>query len=178
MDVEERLLQILDRVNDWLKFAEAKNLGVLAFSGATITAIMSFLGSSFKIHQEWKIGFFVGIGFLSVACLVAVWSFIPKVRWKAGEYGPVSNEDNLFFYGDLCKYKPEILVQNIVEFYYVDQVTNPLGRVHKDIASQIIINSQITMDKFKNFKFAAWLVLAGLVSIIIVPAIIKTYIGG
>lgn len=63
-DIGSELLFIWDRVNDWLKFGETKNTGILIFSGATIAALMSVLGSSLKITIEQKIGIYTDIGFL------------------------------------------------------------------------------------------------------------------
>jgi len=46
MDLTTKLISIFQIVNDWLKFAEAKNAVLLAFSGAEITAIITYLSTS------------------------------------------------------------------------------------------------------------------------------------
>jgi hypothetical protein len=96
-DMENKLLSIRDKVNDWLKFTEAKNAGILVFSGAAIAALLGFLGSSFKFQSEWKIGFLTGVTFLSISCLLAIWSFIPKTKIVFRNYGQPADDDNLFF---------------------------------------------------------------------------------
>jgi hypothetical protein len=176
-DIESKLLSIWDRVNDWLKFAEAKNAGILVFSGSTIAALLSFLGSSRKIQLEWRIGIYTGIAFLSIACLMAIWSFIPKTKIIFKNFGQPSDTDNLYFYRHLCKYNPQQLVETISRLYY-DNDPQAVTRNNKDIAAQIVINSCIAMEKYQIFKIAAWIVLIGLLSIVIVPGIIMVYKGG
>jgi hypothetical protein len=176
VDIEAKLLDNLNRVSDWLKYAETKNTGILAFSAAVIAAIMGFLGSSFKIQPEWRIGLFTGACFLAVACLLAVWSFIPKTKIFFKDRGAPAETDNLYFYGHLCKYNPQQLVETMARLYY-DNNQSLMTRNNIDIATQIVVNSGIAMDKYQIFKLAAWIVLIGLLSIVIVPGVIFIYGG-
>ena len=176
-DIEKKLESILVNVNDWLKFAETKNAGILVFAGAAIATMMSFLGSSYDIQHEWKIGLFTGITFLSVACLLAVWSFIPRTKIVFRSFGKPSDTDNLQFYGHLCKYNPCLLVEKISKEYYENDL-NLVSKNYRDIATQIVVNSGIAMDKYIIFKIAAWVLFIGLLSVVIVPAVIILYTGG
>jgi hypothetical protein len=45
-EFSEKLTRIFLLVNDWLKYAEAKNALMLAFSGAGITATVTYLSAS------------------------------------------------------------------------------------------------------------------------------------
>lgn len=171
MDIEEKLLDTFNRVNEWLRYAEQKNTGILAFSAAAFAAIIGFLGSSFKITPEWRTGLFMGAGLLAVACLLAILSFIPKMKIIFKDRGAPADTDNLYFYGHLCKYNGEQLVETMARLYYNNDL-NLVTRSNIDIATQIAINSGIAVDKYNIFTVSAWIVLASLLSIIIVPTII------
>lgn len=171
-DIEAKLQSIFTNVNDWLKYAEAKNAGILVFSGAAIAAIMGFLGSSFKIEPEWKIGLFTCVGFLSITCIITLWSFIPKNKIKYKNRGIPSREDNLYFYGHLCKYNPQELIRALSLIYYNNDSQELINRRNIDLAAQIIMNSGITMDKNQMFKLAARIALIGLLSIVAIPVIV------
>ncbi|REE81587.1 hypothetical protein A8990_118113 [Paenibacillus taihuensis] len=161
---EEKLLCISDKVNDWLKFAEAKNGALLVFSGAAITAILSFLGSSYHILPNWKTGLCAGIVLLSISCLLSILSFIPRTKIFFKHRGAPVDTDNFYFYGNLSKYSPQQLIKAISNHYYDDN-NNELTRSNIDLAAQIVINSGIAVDKFHFFKVSVWVVLASLVSI-------------
>lgn len=175
-DIEEKLLFILNIVNDWLKYAEAKNTGILAFSATAVAAIFGFLGSSFQMLPVWRIGLFTGAGFLTCSSLLAVWSFIPKTEINYKCYGTPVNSDNLYFYGHLCKYQPQMLVEALSRLYYNDEA-DLVTRSNIDIAAQIITNSGIAMNKYNIFKKATWLVFIGLLSIIILPGLLIIFEG-
>ncbi|MBD2527699.1 hypothetical protein [Nostoc sp. FACHB-133] len=51
-EVSSKLLEIFKNINEWLKFAEAKNGILLAFSGAALTYCQCFLNGSTNRWQE------------------------------------------------------------------------------------------------------------------------------
>ncbi|MFM6153624.1 MAG: hypothetical protein ACKPE3_11590, partial [Sphaerospermopsis kisseleviana] len=55
-DVSSKLMAIFQNVNEWLKFAEAKNGILLAFSGAAITASITILSTAQNLPNSLKIG--------------------------------------------------------------------------------------------------------------------------
>lgn len=169
-DMETNLLAVLVIVNDWLKFAEAKNAGLLVFAGAGIAGILSFLGSAAtEIPMRWKVGLFSCVVFLSVCCLITLFSFMPRTKLEkelSSRRGVRKDTDNLYYYGDLLKYTAEELLDSISRLYYRETLgTLPITKSHADIAAQVVVNSQITMRKYVIFKVALISAILSLLSI-------------
>ncbi|OMF34599.1 hypothetical protein BK133_12460 [Paenibacillus sp. FSL H8-0548] len=108
-NMEDKLFYISNKVADCLKFAEAKNGATLNFSGRAIAAIMSFLGSSYKIPSNCKTVLCLGMILLSISCYMTMPSFIPKTNIFFKNSGTPTNTGNLYFYGNLSKYSPHQL---------------------------------------------------------------------
>lgn len=174
--VELRLSRTLSLVNEWLRFAEAKN-------GAIVAAAF---GVAFGITQLIPKGFFAEIGwpqlyviaflsqlFLSVC--MGVTSFLPvtDIR-KLLPSGEKSETDNLLFFGDLMKYSPDALLAEVQE-RQLPEAVDGASRIDRDFAEQIIINARITSWKFICSKWAIRLFLSALLTpILVVPGIALT----
>jgi hypothetical protein len=146
-EVEQRLLSILGMVNDWLKFAETKNAGLVG------------LGSA----DDWVLSVGLGIAAVtvSISVLVGLASFLPRTsvaRHLTRETGQPGEGDNLYFYGYLAKYAPPALVEAIARDYAQTGYTDVVHvRSRGDLAAQIIITSRITLAKLQLFGVATWL---------------------
>lgn len=155
--LEERLLALLAMVNDWLKFAEAKNGGILALASAAAAVSVPQLAEA-DVSTGAKIVF----GFAE-ACLVAsaassLASFVPIInldKWLSSPLPVPSGNDNLYFFGHLARYDPAALVDAVARRYIL--ATDPIprrGESHEDIGGQIVANARITLWKLKLFSFA------------------------
>jgi len=69
-DISTKLLAIFQNVNDWLKFAEAKNGVLLAFSGAAITATVTLLATAEKFPNSLRIGLLITTILLCICSLI------------------------------------------------------------------------------------------------------------
>lgn len=69
-EVSSKLIEIFQNVNEWLKFAEAKNGILLAFSIAGITATLSVLSTAQNIPNSLKIGLLLTTIFLAISALI------------------------------------------------------------------------------------------------------------
>jgi hypothetical protein len=164
-DLEARLIVILGMVNDWLKFAEAKNAVLVALSGAATGGILSYLSSNADVAASLVVGLVAAQLVLLLSLLVALVSFFPQTdlaRWLTRNDEPTDESDNLYFYGHLAKYAPHDLVERIASLYVgTGQCPVPPYRSHLDLASQIVINSRIAAAKLRLFAIAtALLVIA------------------
>jgi len=70
--------------------------------------------------------------------------------------------DNILYFGDIAKYSP---------LAYLNKLSSHLGLSNieftgyqKDLASQIVTNSAISLRKYNHFKIAIWLTLSAVVS--------------
>jgi hypothetical protein len=157
-EVEQRLLSILAMVNDWLKFAETKNAGLVGLGSAGVAVVGSFLGQA---HDRVLI---VGLGIaavlVSISVLVGLVSFFPRTglaRHLTHEVGAPSAADNLYYYGHLARYAPVALVEAIARDYAQTGHTDVVhARSREDLAAQIIVNSRITLAKLQLFAIATW----------------------
>ena len=75
-----KLIAIFQNVNDWLKFAEAKNAALLAFSGTAMTAMLTVLVTAQYLPNALKIGLLIAVGLLNICTLLCAVSFLPKVN--------------------------------------------------------------------------------------------------
>lgn len=173
---ETKLIFILSNVNDWLKFAEAKNAGLLVFSAGCIVGLLSYTASSPNLSTAWKTGIFSSIFFLILASLFCILSFLPKINrievllWQ--QEVSCSDDDNFLYYGDLSKYTCEELLDAITRKYYQDErYLASSVKFHLDIADQIIINSKIALRKYNLFSLALYSTVISVFSSFILSAI-------
>src|SRR6267142_133948 len=75
--VESILKDLASKLDEALRFAEAKNGVLLALAGAGAVAILTFMSPG-EVPWPWTAGLWVAVGFLALASLVALLSFIPR----------------------------------------------------------------------------------------------------
>jgi len=145
--MNEDLKYTFDKVNDWLKFAEAKNAMLIGFNGVVMFGVFRIfkdeLMGDFDFFKGYLIVAFIPMVF---SFLLAVASFFPKTSKVAEESQVAPNADFVFF-GHL----KDMGVDNIIKEYCRDNTVKPLDR---NLASQIIQNSKIADKKFYLFKIA------------------------
>lgn len=159
------LADILDRVDSWLKFAEAKNLAVSALTGTASGALIGLLRGADAMPPA-AVAAFGGseVAFLA-ALATAVWSFRPQqdpaVRPERPPVG--ENSDNLYFSGHLAAYSPQELTAEVARRYAGLAVYDPAQHPHHvALAGQIVANAVITNAKLRLFNRASGFVLLGL----------------
>jgi hypothetical protein len=166
MGSTEKLISIFQIVNDWLKFAETKNAVLLAFSGAAITAIVTYLSAASSTPRSLQIGLLSSVFLFCISSLVCAASFLPKtdleklvwLREKPSRKSAYSlkETDNFYHCNDLRKYSSIELLTSINKLYFEDQIKLPYKKEDLDLANQIIINSEIASIKFRFFVIALW----------------------
>ena len=73
--MEDRLRYILSTVNEWLKFAEAKNGALLGVDIAIIFGLLQVISD--EISKGW---IYLAISFIGLSALSALLSFIPQLK--------------------------------------------------------------------------------------------------
>lgn len=160
----EQLERILDYINTWLKFAEAKNAMIIALNGAAIfnaIHLLELTRIASTTYLKIYIAIFCFLAFL--ALLTSLASFIPKTNLDdlfGFEVTPSKN--NLLFFGNLAKYSTDSLISELSGSMALSDYTP--NSIEKDYAEQIIINSKIAMKKYNYFKLAVWLTIYGLIT--------------
>lgn len=141
----------LERVNYWLSFAEAKNGALLALD----VAILSFMAEN-VLNSKLNI---IAIVFCIASLISSLVSFVPKEN-KTNKYG-----FNGLFYKDISS-KSADDYKNYVKNNY-----NDLKKYVNDITDEIVINSNITVEKYKKFNLSVSLLIISVV-IYIIPILI------
>jgi hypothetical protein len=162
-DLESRLLRLLTMVNDWLKYAEAKNSLVVGLSSAglfgSLTAVPDTIeGSS---HHDAALSMLLaGVIALIISLSLSLMSFMPRTnltKWLARRQGSPTKDDNLYYYGHLAKYIPRNLAQALERRYEPRtgrgsrDDPDDLSDGEVEIAEQIVINARITLWKLGLF---------------------------
>jgi len=156
--MRDHLRALLATTNDWLKFAEAKNLAALAFAGAAIGSYVRAVDIvGLPVLAKSLVS--CGIAGLTIAAIAALVSFMPTIKIPFLDAKRVPREaDNLLFYGDIAYYKPSELLTRTKEVLG----TSSHEAIDEHYATQIIINSRIAIRKNKIFVVAGWAALLGI----------------
>jgi hypothetical protein len=173
-EVVGKLLVIFQNVNEWLKFAEAKNAALLAFSGAGMTATLTVLATGQNVPKSIQVGILLSTISLGVCTLICAMSFLPKtdlekLLWArnrpSNRLAPQPATDNLYFYGDLRKYGNSELLEALARNYCNVRIASPYEREYLDLATQILINSDIAFSKLIFFRKGVHSLIIAILSI-------------
>lgn len=162
---EEQLYKIFSNVNDWLKFAEAKNAALVAFNSAAIAGIMQAYPSD---NPDLMIFKGIMIALFSISICASIYTFLPVLsktfnyqKYEEAKFETEKPKLNCLFYGHHCKITSKQLLTLLNIKAPIENQT--ASNLEMDIADQIITNSEITMSKYKLFTFAGYLTFAGVV---------------
>ena len=167
---EEQLQKLFANVNEWLKFAEAKNFGLLSLNGAVM---FGFLESNLLENNTILVGFYVFASFILFSFLVTLLSLFPIVSTiEKGQYAKswidkfcnwIDKEkqfENIHFYGYLKR-----IDESSFETNFLNKIgsIDPFSQYERELVSQILYNSRITWLKYQLFKMGAFFFLLGLI---------------
>lgn len=145
-DVSSNLIAIFQNVNEWLKFAEAKNGILLAFSGAAITATITILSTAQSLPNSLKVGLLLTTIILCICALVCSLSFLPKTNLERvlglrRNLNPTNpDKDNFWFFGHLRYYDPIELLEALNKHYFDSKLNNkPYKKEYQDIARPLLV---------------------------------------
>lgn len=152
----DRLQNILDNVNNWLHFIEAKNGALIAFNIALISA---FIGSDFINVCHF---IFYGVIFgLLLSTFFSLWSFRPinKTLPKTELRGL---QENLLHYAYIASLDKTEFIVSFYERYMNEHIenTSTIPKLDLDYFDEIIQNARITTIKqiFFNRAFTTLII--------------------
>ena len=156
--VEQQLSELLTRVIDWLKFAEAKNTGSVGLSSTGLGVIVTFLVAGPPIPALAGVGLGIGAFSLMLSLLLTVASFLPSTNLEKhliGDRERPTSRDNLLYYGHVARYEPRALVQAMAEMYFEQEgKAYAPSKLDIDLAAQIVTNARITVRKLALFRYS------------------------
>lgn len=156
--MKDTLKDTLSKINEWIKFAEAKNAANIAFCSAAFMALLNNLLDAESINK-WAFWYLIFVVLCLVLSLsISLLSFVPKLKAPWQHIGDCDKSDNLLFFGHACKYSAA---------KYLDTLYNGKKSIDKSdlaYADQIVTNSKIAFFKFKQFDMALWFTITALLT--------------
>lgn len=161
---EKALSAALGRTIDMLKFAEAKNAALLTFTSAWIVGSVNLLTTKFPLALGYDRAFTAALPFFGASALIALYSFVPKLRlqdfFRRKQPNPAPN---LLYFGDMATIGASGADGAFRSAYEPSEGRSATDRYLADLAVQLAVNGQIADRKFGLFTKAAWLDVAALV---------------
>jgi hypothetical protein len=161
--MEHRLNEIYKNINNWLKYAEAKNGVLISLNGVALFGVLSYLEDVPKPAYDsltWVL-----IPSFVISIIVLLVSFFPitnKYFKKSYDLSKSNIKDfNLIYNDDIRKLDPEIYLR-----YLYESVTGNTKEVFTkyelDISQQIINNAEISYRKYLFFRISCFIDLLGI----------------
>ena len=167
----EELKFILSDVIDWLKFAEAKNVGLITLNLALIAINFDLLSN--PIFKTFKILIYFMILFNLSSLSVCVLSFYPQVanlkilKKLLDKYISVSNNDNLLFYRVIASFNKQNYINKLKDKYMGDQGENFIVSIFDiDLCDQIVEIAKLCCAKYYLFGIGIKLLILPLIIIV------------
>lgn len=158
--MQETLNHIFQNINDWLQFAEAKHSGIIVLASGILLALASGL-KDFTAHINKHV-LFISSLFLLIGISVSLYSFFPQTNNKE-TIKQSTPTPNLYYFGSLGQMNTNSFKAEIKK---IDSTYN-FTKLDEDLINQIIINSRITTDKMRLFKWAVYSLSIALVILFI-----------
>jgi hypothetical protein len=169
--LEKALPGTLSRTIDFLKFAETKNAALLTFASAWLLALANVLASDRALPHAIRVSIAVSLLFFALAALVALYSFLPKVKLNVFHRDP-GRDKSLLYFGDAAEFEATAYVQRFRQRYAADPKQTISDEYLDDLAIQVFANSTITLRKFTIFNWGAGLVMFALLGLTATGAIL------
>lgn len=158
----ETLRETLSYVNDWLRFAEAKNGVLVATSGV---AMWGCLRLAVLPETGCYVDLYLGVAvlFLALGFVTSLLSFLPVLEYRWIIPSAMAGKDqNLLYFGHLASYSKKNLVASYRKATGCNETEET--ELHGMYAEQIIVNSRIALAKYALFERAVTFVLLGVLT--------------
>lgn len=154
--MNEDLKYTFSNISDWLKFAEAKNAGLLALNIACIIGIIQGEQSFAKDLKTFEGILIVMFCISSCFCLYTILPVVNKgfrfyKKMEDTAFNNSLNSLNALFYKDIANLSAE---QFNKLFEHKHNIT--LSNAEKDFENQITNNAEICVQKYALFMIASW----------------------
>jgi hypothetical protein len=168
------LTDTLSRTIDFLRFAETKNAALLTFASAWLLALASLLTSDRLPYAGPRVAIAASLLFFALAALVALWSFLPKLKLDRFHRDP-ERQKSLLYFGDIAEFEAATYVKRFEERYSKDPTQVVSENYLHDLAIQTSTNSTLALRKFNIFNVGAALVMLALIILTVTAAVLTYY---
>jgi hypothetical protein len=180
---EEGLQKLFANINDWLKFAEAKNFGLLSLNAAIVFGFTQINFADGSIIS--KAGFYVFSPLAILSFLSALLSLFPIlsqiekgsysknwINWLSNFIDKEKKFENIHFYGYLKGINEDEFER---KYLIKTNSADAFSQFEKELGTQILYNSRITWLKYQLFKIGAFFFLVGIILFIISLLLFKCF---
>ncbi len=167
---EKTLSASYTRVMDAQKFAETKNAALLTFCSAWILATVNIVSSNHDAPYDLSKFALIALPFFAGGALFAIKSILPRTLLT--RFDPTKADKNLVYFGDIAELEPVAFRAQVRARYFPAAGQTATDAYLGDLATQISVNSRITLRKHQLFERGAITTLIGIL-IIIVPLAIE-----
>lgn len=171
--LEDDLQAILDRVVDWLKYEEAKNVALVTLNGVGAGFIVTWLSTPQRLEYVLK----GCLTFLLLSILVGLVSFYPAIRIpeavrtriarrRRSRFEPSGPEPNVLFFAEIAGAEVTTYLANVCAATG-DNPTDVRRQIAHNYASEIIANAELAVVKVWFFKVAFLLTFIAFVATVL-----------
>lgn len=159
----EQLCHILENVNSWLHFTEAKNAALIAFNIALLAALMSS-----ELSNCCVILFSSIIIGLLISTVISLHSFKP-VNTSLKKTDGSGLNINLLHYAYIASLESDEYLINLYKFYWKEPHMDIalIPQIERDYSEEIVQNSRITIRKQSCFEKAFYIDISMIFAIMI-----------
>lgn len=178
--MKDDVKDIFSNVNEWLKFAEAKNAALIAFHLGSIFGAATIITQTEcdTIPQPIVYYLYSFIILSAIGLFFAMFSFWPQTRIEAAlskkiedifYSGTPAADGNLLFYGYINNCGKNKYLTELCGCY--SKQPGSCTKLELDYVEQIVVNSRITVRKYFYFKIALLITIVAVLSPISLPVI-------
>lgn len=158
--LDDKLESIFKNVNEWLKFAEQKNAALVVLNGSSIWGFSLILRNTTNLSRCELLFSSSGYLLLTLSVLLCLLSFMPILQNPWLPIGKKHESDNCLYFGHIAKYDEFDYLKILASKLQTN--SNSFNNFELDMASQVLINSKITIAKYQKFQVALTLTMVSL----------------
>lgn len=154
-----RLKDVYQHCMDMQKLGETKNIGLLSFNSAILLLSVKVLLDNLSNLTLIIISSYIII-FIAISICLNIYAIAAQLAHKEIQKENLPS-DNLLFFGAIANYQADKYLNEFKSRY---NCVEDIDAYYADVAKQIVINSQIALNKFKLFNQALKWTLCGIFS--------------
>ena len=158
MSLESRIREIYNSNNQLILFAEAKNIGLIAFNAVIIFGTLALLN---KIFTGWLYYLAIYIVVMNLISVVISLTSLTAQRKPRNFTSSQPSADNLLFFGTAAFMTPDEYLRQLTERYHLKSENKLLEH---DLARQVVTVSRIANRKFTRFNTALSFTLSSIIT--------------
>ncbi|CAK8718286.1 hypothetical protein GCAAIG_07740 [Candidatus Electronema halotolerans] len=163
--MEHLFENIFKNINDWLKFAEQKNVTLLVLNTGIVWGVSRIINKNFSESSLIFSGIVFGYLFNFVSIIICIASFMPVFTDKWFKMEEKRESDNILFFYDIAKYSKREFLELAKRKAGMKEYK--FSEIEKDYAGQIVNNADIALSKYKQFKIASRFTIISIIFFVI-----------